>query len=115
MVPITDLRHADDRRLPVRVRGFGDDRVVTRRLPLAACANRRGVGVGPEFLGAFRSAPSSNREGSFVQDGLAAGQRFGLISSSDHGNGASYAAVLAERLDRDSLIDCIGTGKECKG
>ena len=60
-----------------------------------------------EAAGAFRAARTATAAGHFVRDGLDEGHRFGLIASSDHGSGAAYAAVLAERLDRDAVFDAL--------
>lgn len=60
-----------------------------------------------EFDGCFRVAESAGTDANFVQDALDEGLEFGLVSSSDHGNGASYAVVLAEKLDRDSIFDAL--------
>jgi hypothetical protein len=57
-----------------------------------------------EFEGCFRMAESAGSDGNFVQDALDAGREFGLIASSDHGNGEAYAVALAERLDRDAIF-----------
>jgi hypothetical protein len=60
-----------------------------------------------EFDGCFRVAESAGTDANFVQDALEQGLEFGLVSSSDHGNGATYAAALSVRLDRDSLFDAL--------
>jgi hypothetical protein len=60
-----------------------------------------------EFEGCYRVAESAGNDANFVQDALELGLEFGLISSSDHGNGASYAAALAERLDPDAIFDAL--------
>ncbi len=67
-----------------------------------------------EFEGAFRQAKSATQVGSFVQDGLQQGRHFGLIASSDHGNGVSFAAVLAESLSRESIFDAL-YARRCYG
>ena len=54
--------------------------------------------------GCFRQYSDATRQGTFVLDGLRRGRRFGLISSSDHGHGASYVGAYAERLDRASIF-----------
>jgi Protein of unknown function (DUF3604) len=54
--------------------------------------------------GCFRQYSDGTLAGTFVADGLRNGHRFGLISSSDHGNGASYVGAFAERLSRQSLF-----------
>jgi len=60
-----------------------------------------------EFEGCFRMAESAGSDGNFVQDALNEGLQFGLIASSDHGNGEAYAVALAERLDRDAIFDAL--------
>ncbi len=60
-----------------------------------------------EFAGAFRQAKTATFDGSFVHDGLEQGLRLGLIASTDHGNGAAYAAVLAPQLDRESIFQAL--------
>ena len=57
--------------------------------------------------GCFRQYSDATRPGTFVLDGLRRGQRFGLISSSDHGHGASYVGAYAERLDRAAIFDAL--------
>jgi hypothetical protein len=54
--------------------------------------------------GCFRQYSDGTLAGTFVADGLRNGHRFGLISSSDHGNGASYVGAFAERLTRESVF-----------
>ena len=58
-----------------------------------------------EFNGCRRQSVLANERESFVQAGLDGGLEFGLIASTDHGNGCAYAGVLAERLDVASLFD----------
>jgi hypothetical protein len=60
-----------------------------------------------EFDGCFKQAPGASVLGCFVQDALQQGHKFGIIASSDHGFGQSYACVLAERLDRESLFQAL--------
>ena len=60
-----------------------------------------------EFAGSYRSAAKAKRDGSHVRDGLERGLRFGLIGSTDHGNGACYAAVLVESFNRDAVFDAL--------
>lgn len=55
--------------------------------------------------GCFRQYADATLPGTFVLDGLRQGHRFGLIASSDHGHGASYLGVYAERLDRASVFE----------
>ncbi|TQS42109.1 DUF3604 domain-containing protein [Cryptosporangium phraense] len=57
--------------------------------------------------GVFRQYSDATRHGTFVADGLRRGQRFGLIASSDHGNGASYVGVYAPRLDREHVFGAL--------
>lgn len=57
--------------------------------------------------GCFRQYSDGTLPGTFVLDGLRRGQRFGLIASSDHGNGASYVGAYAERLDREAVFDAL--------
>jgi hypothetical protein len=35
------------------------------------------------------------------------GRRFGIVASSDHGNGQAYACVLAGKLERDAVFDAL--------
>jgi len=60
-----------------------------------------------EFDGCFRQAPHAGALGSFAQDALDQGHKFGIIASTDHGYGASYACVISERLDRKSLFEAL--------
>ncbi|MFG1922341.1 DUF3604 domain-containing protein [Cryptosporangium sp. NPDC048952] len=60
-----------------------------------------------EADGVFRQYSDATRHGTFVADGLAAGHRFGLIASSDHGNGASYVGAFAVNLTRESVFDSL--------
>ncbi|QBI21679.1 DUF3604 domain-containing protein [Egibacter rhizosphaerae] len=55
--------------------------------------------------GAFRQYSDGTLTGTFTLDGLRRGHRFGLLASSDHGNGASYVGVYAPRLDRASVFE----------
>ena len=57
-----------------------------------------------EFDGCFLQSSRAVSAGSFAHDALARGRRFGFIASTDHGYGASWAGVLAEKLDRASLF-----------
>ncbi len=54
--------------------------------------------------GCFRQYSDGTLTGTFVTDGLRREHRFGLISSSDHGNGASYVGAFAEQLSRPSVF-----------
>ncbi|MDO8588516.1 MAG: DUF3604 domain-containing protein [Armatimonadota bacterium] len=49
---------------------------------------------------------TANKKG-FAQAGLAKGRRTGIICSSDHGYGVSYAIVYAERADRESVYQAL--------
>ncbi len=60
-----------------------------------------------EFDGAFKQSRQANAVGSFAADALALGLRVGFIASTDHGEGASYACVVAESLDRGHLFDAL--------
>jgi hypothetical protein len=55
--------------------------------------------------GCFRQYADGTLPGTFVLDGLRRGHRFGLIASSDHGNGAAFLGVYAESLDRAALFE----------
>lgn len=57
--------------------------------------------------GCFRQYSDGTLRGTFVGDGLRAGHRFGLIGSSDHGNGAGYVGVFAEALTREAIFDAL--------
>ena len=54
--------------------------------------------------GCFRQYSDGTLTGTFMTDGLRQGHRFGLISSSDHGNGASYVGAFAEELSREAVF-----------
>jgi hypothetical protein len=58
-----------------------------------------------EFDGCVRQSKRARVDDCFVQDALNDGHQFGLIASTDHGNGCSYAVALAERLDVASLME----------
>lgn len=60
-----------------------------------------------EADGCFRQFSDGTLSGTFVQDGLLAGHRFGLIGSSDHGNGAGYVGAYAEALTREAIFDAL--------
>lgn len=60
-----------------------------------------------EADGCFRQYSDATLKGTFVTDGLARGHRFGLIASSDHGNGASYVGAYAEELTRPSVFEAL--------
>lgn len=57
--------------------------------------------------GCFRQFSDATLAGTFVGDGLRAGHRFGLIGSSDHGNGAGYVGAFAESLSREAVFDAL--------
>lgn len=57
--------------------------------------------------GCFRQYSDGTLAGTFVADGLRAGHRFGLIGSSDHGNGAGYVGAFAESLEREAVFDAL--------
>ncbi len=57
--------------------------------------------------GCFRQYSDCTLTGTFVADGLRAGHRFGLISSSDHGNGASFVGAFATDLTRAAVFDAL--------
>ena len=94
---VTIPHHSSDARFPNDL-GMIDDRF-TRLIEVYQA--RRG---NFEFDGCFKQAPGASVIGSFVQDGLNAGKRLGIVASTDHGHGASYACVLSEKLDRASLF-----------
>ena len=50
----------------------------------------------------------------YVQQGLAKDYRSGIICSSDHGTGVSYAVVYADKLDRKSVFDALYS-RRCYG
>jgi hypothetical protein len=58
-----------------------------------------------EFDGCLKQSKAARIAERFVQDALNAGRKFGIIASSDHGNGCAYAVALAERLDPASLME----------
>jgi hypothetical protein len=60
-----------------------------------------------EFDGCFKQAWTASAAGCFVQDALNAGHKFGIIASTDHGFGCSYACVLAKKLDRQDVFDAL--------
>jgi hypothetical protein len=57
--------------------------------------------------GCFRQYSDATLPGTFVVDGLRAGQRVGFIASSDHGNGAGYVGAYATGLSRDAIFDAL--------
>jgi hypothetical protein len=59
-----------------------------------------------EFDGCYRQSRQAQVAGCFGQDAPAT-LDVGFIASSDHGEGASYACVLAESLDRENLFDAL--------
>jgi hypothetical protein len=60
-----------------------------------------------EFDGCFGQAPTATVLGCFARDALLQGHEYGIIASTDHGFGASYACVLAKSLDRASLFEAM--------
>jgi len=62
---------------------------------------------GCEFEGCLRQSLLANAFGSFAQDAMDEGLKVGFVASTDHGNGAAYAGVLAERLDPHSLFTAL--------
>jgi hypothetical protein len=60
-----------------------------------------------EFEGCLRQSTFSGGFGSYVHDALQAGWKLGFVASTDHGNGASYAGALAERLEPRSLFEAL--------
>jgi hypothetical protein len=60
-----------------------------------------------EQQGSFRQYSDGTLDGTFVLDGLQRDHRFGLIASSDHGNGASYVGAFADRLTRQGVFDAL--------
>lgn len=56
---------------------------------------------------AFRRYRDAADGSGFVVDGLSMDRRFGLIASSDHGNGSSYIGVYAPRLDRATIFSAL--------
>lgn len=60
-----------------------------------------------EFDGCFRQSNSASALGGFVHDALDHGHQFGLIASTDHSYGQSYACALAPTLDRKALFEAL--------
>jgi len=60
-----------------------------------------------EFDGCYRQSHHAHAVGSFATDALKLGLKVGFIASTDHGEGASYACVLAESLERGQLFDAL--------
>ncbi len=60
-----------------------------------------------EFDGCWRQSTSAGALGGFVQDALNDGHEFGLIASTDHSYGQSYACVLAPALTRGDLFTAL--------
>lgn len=60
-----------------------------------------------EFDGCWRQSTSAGALGGFVHDALDHGHEFGLIASTDHSYGQSYACVLASELSRASLFEAL--------
>jgi hypothetical protein len=59
-----------------------------------------------EFDGCYKQSHQAQVERCFAQDAPAL-LDVGFIASTDHGEGASYAAVLAESLDRGHVFDAL--------
>ncbi len=57
--------------------------------------------------GCFRQYSDGTLVGTFMSDGLRQGHRFGLIASSDHGNGASYVGAFAPELTREAVFSAL--------
>jgi len=64
-----------------------------------------------EFDGCWRQSARALAYGSFALDALTALPGVSFIASSDHGNGAAYAGVLAERLDGGDLFAAMEAGR----
>jgi hypothetical protein len=60
-----------------------------------------------EFDGCFRQSLSADVVGSFVQDALNDGHHFGIVASTDHGFGQSYACALAKSLTREDVFEAL--------
>ncbi len=60
-----------------------------------------------EVEGCFRQYEDATLSGTFTVDGLRAGNRFGLIASSDHGFGASYVGAYADGLERSDVFSAL--------
>jgi hypothetical protein len=60
-----------------------------------------------EFDGCFRQAGTAAALGTFVHDALRQGCEFGLIASTDHSYGQSYAVALAPELSRSAIFDAL--------
>ena len=61
-----------------------------------------------EYMGAPRQAARSvPKPGWYLQDVWARGQVIGVIASPDHGGGGGKAAVYAENLTREAILDAI--------
>jgi len=72
-----------------------------------------------EFDGCFRQSRYARVQDSYVQDALSTGHKFGMIASTDHGNGCAYTVALAQRLDIPSLFEAFRARRTyaatCKG
>ncbi|MHB8506207.1 MAG: DUF3604 domain-containing protein, partial [Acidimicrobiales bacterium] len=60
-----------------------------------------------EADGCFRQYSDGTLSGTFMADGLREGHRFGLIASSDHGNGASFVGAFAGDLTREAIFGAL--------
>jgi hypothetical protein len=60
-----------------------------------------------EFDGCLRQSHLAHAAGAFAVDALRSGRKLGFIASTDHGEGAAYAAVIAAKLERGALFDAL--------
>ncbi|MBI2901469.1 MAG: hypothetical protein HYY17_14890 [Planctomycetes bacterium] len=60
-----------------------------------------------ESDGCPRQHSKATAKGGFVQDALAKGYKLGIISSTDHGYGVSYAIVYAKSATREDVFDAL--------
>jgi hypothetical protein len=81
--------------------GYGDEEMLRLVEIFQACRGNY------EEDGCFRQYSDGTLLGTFVADGLRAGHRFGLIASSDHGNGASYVGAFAAGLSRGEIFEAL--------
>jgi hypothetical protein len=92
--------HAADRLFGVDFAAMDDDAVRLLEV-FQACRGSY------EFDGCFLQSSRALSAGSFAHDALKLGRRVGFIASTDHGYGASFAGVLAERCDRATLFEAL--------
>ncbi len=64
-----------------------------------------------EFDGCWRQSSRALANGSFAVDAVRAQRGVGFIASSDHGNGAAYAGVLAESLAPTAIFAALQAGR----